>query len=557
MRRWFDKIACGFAFWHAQRVFRRFMGEVQDGRRCQERLLGRLLRLRAESELGRRLGFGGLNSVEQFRRQVPIHRYDDLAEFIERVKRGQITAMFAPRERVHMFALTSGATAEPKFIPVTDEFLRTYRRGWNVWGVKAFCDHPDAVLRYILQVVSPMDESHTSAGIPCGAITGLMARFQKRLVRRYYVATLPTAYIKDSDARYYTLMRLAVPRDVALMVTANPATQLRLARCAELHAERLIRDVRDGTLTPPGQIESGVHQQLQGPLRPDPPAAKRLQHILDRTGRLRPKDYWNLSFIANWMGGTLSLYLRDFPEWFGQIPVRDIGLLASEGRVCIPLADGTPAGVLDVQAAFFEFIPAEDYETARPTTRLPHELEVGQKAFVVITNAAGLVRYDLGDCVRVVDRLAGVPVVEFLHRGLRVCSMAGEKLTEKQVVQAIEQLTGQRGLHATSFVLLPRWGQPPFYQLRIELASCPLAQDELAEAADQALQQCNLEYASKRASGRLGSIQLQTVAAGYFAELDQQLSAKAGGRNEQYKHQFLYVQPDEDPDPQMQPARVR
>ena len=39
-------------------------------------------------------------------------------------------------KRVHMFALTSGTTAARKFIPVTDQYLADYRRGWNMWGLK-------------------------------------------------------------------------------------------------------------------------------------------------------------------------------------------------------------------------------------------------------------------------------------------------------------------------------------------------------------------------------------------------------------------------------------
>ena len=56
----------------------------------------------------------------------------------------------------------------------------------------------------------------------------------------------------------------------------------------------------------------------------------------------------------------MGAYLRQYPRYFGDLPVRDVGLIASEGRMTIPLADGTPAGVLDVTSHYFEFIPEEE-----------------------------------------------------------------------------------------------------------------------------------------------------------------------------------------------------
>ncbi len=90
----------------------------------------------------------------------------------------------------------------------------------------------------------------------------------------------------------------------------------------------------------------------------------------NRTGRLLPKDYWpDLSFLANWTGGTMGAYLRGYPEYFGDRPVRDVGLIASEGRMTIPIEDGTPAGVLDIRHHYFEFIPEDQADREEPETR--------------------------------------------------------------------------------------------------------------------------------------------------------------------------------------------
>ena len=69
----------------------------------------------------------------------------------------------------------------------------------------------------------------------------------------------------------------------------------------------------------------------------------------------------------------MRAYLRGYPEFFGETPVRDVGLIASEGRMTIPIEDGTAAGVLDIRHHYFEFIPEEqgDSRRARDASRRP------------------------------------------------------------------------------------------------------------------------------------------------------------------------------------------
>ena len=115
--------------------------------------------------------------------------------------------------------------------------------------------------------------------------------------------------------------------------------------------------------------------------------ARALERIVAETGRLLPKDYWpNLEFLSNWMGGTMRAYLRGYPEYFGETPVRDVGLIASEGRMTIPIEDGTPAGVLDIRHHYFEFIPEEQADRAEPETVEATDLIEGRNYFIVLDN---------------------------------------------------------------------------------------------------------------------------------------------------------------------------
>ena len=157
-----------------------------------------------------------------------------------------------------------------------------------------------------------------------------------------------------------------------------------------------MKDVRDGTLCPDMVPDDRLRRVLTASLRPDPERARRLERLRVSHGTLRPRDYWRLEFLACWTGGSMGHYLKRLADWWGPVPVRDIGLLASEGRVTIPLEDGTAAGVLDAQGAVFEFIPAEQSESATPDTLNADELEAGNDYEVVLTNAAGVDSLSLG-----------------------------------------------------------------------------------------------------------------------------------------------------------------
>jgi hypothetical protein len=531
-----NSIIAKFAIWSAGKELKQFFAATRRIKDVQKALLHRQIQIVAGSDFARDFRLDSVDTYEDYKKRLPILSYDRLKPYIERMKTGDFQALLNPSEELLMFALTSGTTAEPKFIPVTKRFIRDYRRGWHIFGLKSFVDHPDAFLRKIMQITSSPREIQTPSEIWAGAITGLLAETQQWIVRKHYVTPLCVSQVKDPTAKMYTIARLALPEDVAFMNTANPSTTLRLAQVIDRHAQELIRDIHDGLLRPPGPMPQAVIDSLS--LAPNPRTAARLEKILEKTGRLLPKDVWRMSFINNWTGGTLKLYLQRFPEYFGSTPIRDLGLLASEGRFSVPVSDGTPAGILEITSNFFEFIPESEYGLDKPTVLTADQLTVGEKYFLLFSNATGLCRYDLGDLVRVTDFYHQTPMIEFLNKGSHTSSVTGEKVTERQVVEAVGLLGLQIGQPIDSFTVQPQWADPPYYRLTLEETVAPGQMELLAQQFDKFLAELNIEYESKRSSGRLAPIQIQRVPEGFFHQ-DDLNRLGATGRSEQYKRKFL------------------
>ncbi len=541
-RTWFDRILGNVAKLHAARTTRGFFKSIKSATRTQDRLLHEIIARTAGSRFGREHGYDRIRSYQDFRNQVPIRPYDQIRTYIDAVRNGDVSALFHPAEQILMFALTSGTTAEPKYIPVTPRSLEQSRKGWNIWGLRALLDHKGSILRHIVQVTSPMNDHQSPAGIPCGAITGLLAATQKRLVRRFYTSPLAISEITDPKSKYYTIMRLAIPRDVSWLVTANPATLILLAKTAHEHHEQMIRDIRDGTLW----SDLAVSDQIRGAIAPrlaaEPETARRLEEIVSKTGSLYPKDYWRLSFRAHWTGGTMGLYESQFPRYFGTAPARDIGLLASEGRMSIPVDDFTATGILAVGSQFFEFIPADEYGSASPTVLRSHEVTVGGEYFLVLTNHSGLYRYDMGDRVKVTGWCHEAPMIEFLSRDAHTASMAGEKLTENQVVAAMQRACSDGVPPPNLFVLSPRFEETPRYRLYLESSSARSIAG-LAGRFDDELCRVSVEYESKRKTLRLEGVEVVELPNGFLADRERALRAQRSRTAEQFKHQYLLPRP--------------
>ena len=514
---------------------------------AQEVLFQRILKAQADTGFGRDHHFSTVRTLEDFRRNVPIAGYEAVEPYIARMRRGELSALVSDPV-VHMFALTSGTTATRKYIPVTPRYLADYRRGWNIWGLKVFRDHPETKLRPIVQLSGDWQETHTEAGTPCGAVTGLTASMQKRLIRWLYCVPACAGKIKDANAKYYLILRLSLPRPVALIIAANPSTLIGLARAGDRASEDLVRDLRDGTLSTQYDIPADIRAALAPRLSKRHVARSReLEAIVNRTGTLYPKDYWpSYCLLGNWMGGSVGAYLRHYPHYFGDMPVRDVGLIASEGRMTIPLTSGTAAGVLDVTTHFFEFIPEEEGDSPQPTVLRATEVVEGRNYYILPTTSFGLYRYHIQDVVRVVGFHNRTPLIEFLSKGAHFANLTGEKVSEYHVTAAMKDVQHELNLNLGTYSLAPCWPAgdetlTPYYGLFLERTDLASVEQglRLVQHLDRRLAELNVEYAAKRESLRLGAVRLELLPAGTWQEWDRKRLQKTGGTLEQYKHPCL------------------
>jgi hypothetical protein len=537
-------VARGMAIPYYRRKLQRFEALLQNAHARQRRRLFEKLRRCADTRFGRTHGFAQIKSLDDFRRQLPISQYDYFAPYIDDVARGHLDAMFPAHEEVLMFGTTTGTTGRPKLNPVTRTWLKEYRRSWEIWGVKSIVEHAEMIGTKLLQIIGPANLGRTPSGLSIGMISSVAIRYQNPVIKSFYAVPFELCDVGDPTAKYYTMLRFALINPVGFICAITPTNLLRLAVTGNEHRESLIRDLHDGTLRSDLDLPPELRKKWQrtiGVRRTE--RARQLERIVEETNALYPKDYWPLSLICCWLGGTIGYQSRELHRYYGSTPARDLGLVSTEGRHTIPLHDGRPEGVLAVDGNYYEFIPVAELASASPTTLECHELEPGGEYALLMTTSSGLYRYDIGDVVRCQGYVGQAPVLEFLHKTGQCADMEGEKVSGHQVAQAVETAARELKLRVDCFtaVAVRRDGDVPHYALLVER---PAIEDAAAarnflEIVDRELVRQNVMYAGKRNDRYIDAPRLLRLASGAWSEFIRGETQRGGPSESQYKHPAL------------------
>ena len=517
-----------------------FENATRYPREAQTRFLFDLLKKNAGTEFGRAHRFDEVRTLADFRRQTPVRDYEALRPFIDRLIGGRENVL--TREAPFMFTLTSGTTSEPKYVPVTRESQRRGAALFRQWIYRAERDHRGLTAQPGVGVVSRAVEGYTAGGLPYGSASGVIYRGIPRFVRRAYAVPYEAAEIVDYDERYFAIARFALSSRVSYIATPNPTTLLRLAETLRQNGERLIRAVAEGTLGAPLAAENDVRRALAARLTPNRARARELARLIADRGFLRPADCWpDLKLIGCWLGGSVGLRAADLAEFYGDVPRRDLGYLASEGSFTMPVADGTPAGVLAVAGNFYEFIPEKEIESRSPTVLTADELEAGNRYEILLTTSAGLYRYRIGDVVEATGFYNRAPMLRFVRKAGEAASITGEKMHANHFLEAFADLARKFDLEIERFCAVANF-EASRYDVYLELKNAVLSsefvENEILPALDAALQSANLEYREKRRSRRLAAPVIFLMKSGW-ARAGLRRHVRSGKRDTQYKPPVL------------------
>lgn len=504
-----------------------FYDALRNPAETQREKLKEIIAANRSSRFGVDHRFHEIGSYDEYKSRVPASNYEYLSPYIDKLRIGDSNQLTC--EDPFMFATTSGTTSNPKFVPITRAHLKDYTHAFQIHNYHLIESFKKAASGKFLIITSNDEEGRTPSGIPCGAVSGLLNRRQPAIIRRHFAVPYEICKIKDVDIKYYLMLRIALDQQVTAILGCNPSSFLLLADQLTEHIEDLIRDLRDGTINqkylPPAELRPAIEPYI----RPSLNMSRRLESLADQWKTVTPIMIWpQLACLSLWKGGPMSFYIERLKDFYGDIPIRDFGYMASEGRGSIPISDEGAGGVLAITSHFFEFVAEENMESDKMRFETVEDLKLGKRYYIFFTTNAGLYRYNINDLVEVTGFCLKTPIISFVRKGLGVSSITGEKVTEEQVLVALTQAVKQLNLgeiaHFTAEVEL---GYPPYYvcyaELNNELISLtPSLRDAFIRAFDGSLRMQNPEYEDKRASKRLAEPRLKILPKGTYTRLRQQ-----------------------------------
>lgn len=505
---------------------------ASNPRLAQERALRSILKGVAPTAFARSLGLDGDESIASFRRKAPIHDYETIRPFVDRQIAGEADAI-APEPPL-MYARTSGTTGAPKLVPVTPTVLDGLRRAQRTM---AYAQYRAGVLGgRILAIAGTSHEVTLPGGVPAGATTGLIYETMPRLMRAKYVVPTEVGAIADTALKYQAIVRLGLQcRDVSVIATANPSTILRLEDILGEVDSGALGEVAAGAFTGLSRLPRDQAAAVGRALRPAPDRAGELNAVLRDQGRLTIAELWpRLRAVVTWTQGSCALAASAVAS---SLPpgarVIEAGYVASEVRSTVIVDPDRGLGLPLLDDVFFEFVPVEAWDQGDRDTLLLDEIEPGRDYHIVVTTAAGLIRYHMNDVVRATTPIGDTPTLAFLRKGRGVTSITGEKLAEDQVNAAVRELAADLGVNVPFYLLIADDVSASYVaHLRIEGTIADAA--SLASRLDTHLARLNLEYESKRKSGRLRSLALNLLSSDAAAAYHRHLVA-LGQREAQLK----------------------
>jgi hypothetical protein len=406
------------------------------------------------TDFGRRHRFTQIQSLQDFKKAVPIHEYEDLKPYIDRMMQGEEHVLW--NTPVNWFAKSSGTTSDKsKFIPISEESLQDnhYKASKDVLSFY-YASHPDSDLL-------------TGKGLVIGG------SHQISQVNEDIQFGDLSAVIVQNSPFWSNWIR-------------TPDTSIILMDEWESKIEKLAQTTVNEKVT----SMAGVPTWL----------IVLLKRILEISGKDTIKEVW--PGLELYMHGGVSFipYRQQFEQLIGA-PINYLEMYnASEGFFAAQ-DDVNCEGMLLMceHGIFYEFMPVEEYGKDHPQTLQLDQVEEGVNYAPVITTTGGLWRYLLGDTIQFTS--LNPFRVKVSGRLKHFINAFGEEVIVDNSDKAIAIACEKTGAVVRDYSAAPIFfsaQENGAHEWLIEFEKEPGSLDAFTASLDQALQTVNSDYEAKR-----------------------------------------------------------
>lgn len=438
----------------------------------QLKLLKKIIEKNKNTEYGKKYNFKKINDYDDFKKNVPIIKYPDIKNFIEKIKEGKENIL--TNEKVIYFAITSGTTSEAKFIPITKKRIKFFIKQILMWGRYVARRNISTLKGKTLYFAGNDICGYTKKGIPYGNISGYIVKNLPWYAKKRLALPSEIYRIDDFDSRTKMIALISLQKDISQILFAEPIEAILFFDYLKNNKENLIRDL----------IILGK---------------KKVANNLKNKNFI-PSEIWphltTVNCIKTHMNG---IYINKLKEKLGNqnIKIRDPGIYSSESPITLCIFDDDPSGIPLYNTSFFEFLDIDNNEI-----KTIDKLEINKEYMLIITTQEGLYRYNIEDILKVTGFKNKIPTLKFIHRN-KFIDLAGEKSPEIELIKAMKYALKIKKIKFKSFTIIPELDnleKKPKYNILLELITNindKTAKEFLYEF-DLKLQKTVLDYGNMR-----------------------------------------------------------
>jgi hypothetical protein len=411
------------------------------------------------------------------------------------------------------YARTSGSTAAPKHLLYTPRRVARLKWYFTDAFVRGFARAPSG--RQSLYAFSSLrsDDSLTAMMTAERGTPSYLATLQAPYRIHAHPALEALAARYDDAAVRLWVLTLANP---GVLYSTNPSTLAAFLDALVGDWDRTRALVADVVLRP-HTVPDAVHALARRLTSRG--ARERMKRIAAATEPLTFAELVpGVDAYVCWTGGYVEPFLRRVESHLPANRYRLIPMysMSTETPQTTPCYRGDRVAFVPLAPdVLYEFLPegATDDDVHRLVA--PDALAVGQRYTMVVSDTYGLTRYQTDDLFECVGHVGQLPDLRFVRRRSLSYSFTGEKLTGAQLQLAFDRARMEFGLGHDVFLTCipssPRDGSLPHYRL-IHVARSEgereirTSMDAVAAFCDHTLGVINPEYATKRASRRLGAL---------------------------------------------------
>lgn len=471
-----------------------------------------------------------------YRENVPANGYEELRPYVDRHKNGEENILF--KGKPVMYATTSGTTDNPKWVPITKPYLKNvYSKMSRMWLYSLVVNKPEITRGRFLTIVGKDIEGYAPDGTVYGSVSGITRKDVPGFISKKLTCPGCVYNITDYQARYYTIMRMSVEQSVTVIATPNPSTLVELQNNAQEWWDEYVKDIENGTLSDKMIIEPEIREELKAYLKPNPERAAELRELKEKYGTPLPKHYWpDMQILNTWKCGNTKLFLdKVLPDYPEDVLKIEIGYFATECRFGVVL-DRSLSTVLVPHFHYYEFVEESDLDKQDKTFYQIDQLIPGKRYCPYVTTYSGLYRYNMNDLVECDGWFKNTPTVHMVQKVNGIVSITGEKLYEKQFIEAVHEAQRVTGLKCRFFIGFanPEEANYDFFYEFLNSSTSKERAEEFTKFVDLILKKKNMEYESKRDSGRLKHPKTHILGINSFEKFKAR-SLKEGARDGQFK----------------------